>query len=369
MTKRKNSTQFGLKELLISLLLMFVIWGVQECFDIDLTQLLAEPAVLESEPTGDIQVAFTAPRYPDEEADHHGGLDEKLAAAIDAATDTVDVAAFDFDLARVAEAMVRADERGVRVRMVTDADYEDELGPRRLRQASIPVVTDERGPFMHNKFVIIDGQEVWTGSWNLTDNGTYRNNNNVVIVQSSKLAENYTQEFEEMFERGEFGVTSSDDTPYPDLDLNGIRVETTFESEGNVRERIIELILDAEESVGFLAFAFTDDDIAQAMIERHRDGLEVYGVIEARNAAGSGSDFEALQRAGIDLLEDGNPYVMHHKVIILDKEIVVTGSYNFSASAANSNDENVLIIHSPEIAASFTEELDRVIQQAESAVE
>jgi phosphatidylserine/phosphatidylglycerophosphate/cardiolipin synthase-like enzyme len=58
---------------------------------------------------------------------------------------------------------------------------------------------------------------------------------------------------------------------------------------------------------------------------------------------------------------------MHHKVIILDGSIVITGSYNFSASAAEKNDENVLIIHSPEIAATYLEEFERVVQQAEEA--
>jgi phosphatidylserine/phosphatidylglycerophosphate/cardiolipin synthase-like enzyme len=74
-----------------------------------------------------------------------------------------------------------------------------------------------------------------------------------------------------------------------------------------------------------------------------------------------------MVRAGVDLLEDGNPYILHHKVIILDDEIVITGSYNFSASAAEKNDENVLIIHSPEIAATYLDEYERVVQQAEEA--
>ena len=104
----------------------------------------------------------------------------------------MDIAAFDLDLETVTEALIRAYQRGVRVRLVTDTDYQDELGPERLREAGVPVIADERNPFMHNKFVVIDGAQVWTGSWNLTDNGTYRNNNNVLVIDSQKLAENYT---------------------------------------------------------------------------------------------------------------------------------------------------------------------------------
>ena len=360
-----SDKRIGWKKLLLSLFLILVLWAAQEYFDID---LLNPPAAIESEPTGEIRVLFTAPVYPDEGV-HRGGIDERLAEAIDGATRTVDIAAFDLDLETVTEALIRAYGRGVRVRLVTDTDYEDELGPERLREAGVPVVADERGAFMHNKFVVIDGAQVWTGSWNLTDNGTYRNNNNVLVIDSQRLAENYTTEFEEMFIAQEFGTTSPENTPHPRLEIGEVLVETYFESEGNVRERIIELVDDAESNVYFMSFAFTDDDIAQAMVQRHRAGLEVRGVIEARNVKGTGSDFEAMEQAGVGVLADGHPYVMHHKVIIIDEEIVVTGSYNFSASAAESNDENVLIVHSPEIAAQYMAEFQRVYRQAKAAEE
>ena len=138
-----------------------------------------------------------------------------------------------------------------------------------------------------------------------------------------------------MFIAREFGASSPENTPHPRLEIGEVLVETYFESEGDVRERIIELVENAESNVYFMAFAFTDDDIAQAMVQQHRAGLEVRGVVEARNVRGTGSDFEAMEQAGVGVLPDGHPYVMHHKVIIIDEEIVVTGSYNFSASAAN----------------------------------
>ena len=68
------------------------------------------------------QLYFTAPQYPDTGQNHRGGLDEKLVALIDRAHKSVDVADYDFDLANVAVAMVRAKNRGARVRMVTDSD-------------------------------------------------------------------------------------------------------------------------------------------------------------------------------------------------------------------------------------------------------
>src|SRR5262245_39541664 len=65
------------------------------------------------------QVYFTAPVYPDDPNKHQGGIDTKLVALMDQAQKTLDVADYDFDLADVADAMVRAKGRGVTVRMVT----------------------------------------------------------------------------------------------------------------------------------------------------------------------------------------------------------------------------------------------------------
>lgn len=359
-SKRTTKGRLAWKELLLSLFLILIVWAGQD--------LVGEGGPgFRRDVEGKIEVVFTAPTYPEEAANRYGGLDEQLADAIDEAERTVDVAAYDFDLERVADALIRAHERGLRVRLVTDSDYADELGPVRLEAAGIPVVYDERGAFMHDKFVVLDEAAVWTGSWNLTDYGTYRNNNNVVIVESQALAQNYTTEFEEMFEEGAFGPTSPAETPYSQVEVGEILVENYFGAEEEIAPRIIEQLEEAETSIQFLAFTFTDDGISGAMNRKHREGVLVQGVVESRNAGSMGSDVEALQKAGADVLKDGNPYNMHHKVIIIDGTIVITGSYNFTRNAADSNDENVLIIHSPGIAASYLREFDRVYQLAREA--
>ena len=63
--------------------------------------------------------------------------------------------------------------------------------------------------------------------------------------------------------------------------------------------------------------------------------------------------------------QDGNPGLMHHKVIIIDRSIVITGSYNFSASAEEVNDENLIVIFSPDIAAQYLAEFMRIYAQAQ----
>jgi phosphatidylserine/phosphatidylglycerophosphate/cardiolipin synthase-like enzyme len=76
-----------------------------------------------------------------------------------------------------------------------------------------------------------------------------------------------------------------------------------------------------------------------------------------------GTEYDPFALAGLDVRLDGNQGQMHHKVIIIDERIVITGSYNFSSSAETRNDENLLIIHSAEIAHPFLEEFQRVFRQ------
>ena len=160
------------------------------------------------------QVAFTAPVSPpdNDPAKHHGSLDDKLVGLMNRATRTLDVADYDFDLANVAQAMAKAAQRGVRVRMVTDSDTLDnakdaevQAAFKTLRDASMPIVPDSRPPIMHNKFMVVDGEWVWTGSWNWTTGDTYRLNNNAIKIVSGQLAQNYTAEFEKMFVQRSFG--------------------------------------------------------------------------------------------------------------------------------------------------------------------
>ncbi len=81
--------------------------------------------------------------------------------------------------------------RGLVVRMVADSDYLDGEEIQELVDAGIPVLGDRRESLLHHKFMLIDRQEVWTGSLNFTVNGAYRNDNNLVRLVSTELAQDY----------------------------------------------------------------------------------------------------------------------------------------------------------------------------------
>jgi phosphatidylserine/phosphatidylglycerophosphate/cardiolipin synthase-like enzyme len=319
------------------------------------------------------EVAFTTPLIPDDPARHTGGLDARLVGLMDGATSTLDVAIYDFDLANVAQAMARAAGRGVRVRMVTDSDTIENTRDQRIqaalrtvREAGIPIVADGRPAIMHHKFTVVDGHTVQTGSWNYTDGDTYRLNNNLAVFRSRELAQNYTAEFEKMHEQRRFGPTKPRGVPHPSVSVDDLGVQSLFAPQDRVADRLVELVSRAQRRVRFLAFSFTHDRVGQAMMDRARAGLEVQGTFERTGSNTQFSEFGRMQQAGLDVYQDGSPYVMHHKVVLIDDAVTAFGSFNFSNNADQDNDENLLIVDGAAFAAPFEQEFQRMVALAKN---
>ena len=108
-----------------------------------------------------------------------------------------------------------------------------------------------------------------------------------------------------------------------------------------------------------MAFSFTHDDLGAAVLERAQAGVDVQGIFETRGSETEFSELGPLFCAGLPMRQDGNPGTFHHKVFIIDGQLVVTGSLNFSNNADDSNDENVVIVANEDIAAAYLEEFDR----------
>lgn len=321
-------------------------------------------------PGGWYDIYFTTPRYPDKPEYHHGGIDTQLVAFINSAQKTLDIAIYDFDLENVANALAQAAARGVRVRMVTDTDTLTNDDPKVqrafdiLKQANIPIVDDQRPAIMHDKFVVVDNQAIWTGSWNFTDGDTYHLNNNAIKIVSPELAHNYTAEFEKMFVQRRFGPAKPAGGTEANVTLHSVRIENYFAPKDKVAAKIVARVEQAQQSIHFLAFSFTSDTIGQSIIARAKAGVSVMGVFEKTGSETQYSEYGKMRRAKLDVLQDGNPYVMHHKVIIIDGRTVIFGSFNFTNNADRDNDENLLIVDDPTLANAFEAEFQRVREVA-----
>ncbi len=310
---------------------------------------------------------FTTPDATARLANPTGGIPAAVIASFDAAQTSIDVAVYQFNWEPLADALVRALARGVRVRLVTDTDSLGDEAIQRLRDAGVGVVDDGRAALMHDKFVVVDGSAVWTGSMNFTHSDAYRNNNVFIEIYSARLAENYTAEFEEMFTRRAFGPKSPADTPNPVIRVSGTRIENYFSPDDGVARHVLSLLDGAQSSIYFMAFSFTRQDFAEALLARASHGVTVKGVFEASQLTESGDLAWSLLTGGglaADVRQDGNPYNLHTKAFIVDEATVVLGSYNFSRNAEESNDENVLIIDNVDIARAMLAEWQRVWDKA-----
>lgn len=125
-----------------------------------------------------------------------------------------------------------------------------------------------------------------------------------------------------------------------------------FSPRGGCARAIINLVNSANKSIHVLIYSFTLDSIGYALIDAYRRGVDVRVVFE-KNEVKEYSVYWMLKEAGVPVRNDTNPNLMHNKVMIIDSEIVVTGSYNWSVSAEERNDENIIIIRSRKIAGEY----------------
>jgi phosphatidylserine/phosphatidylglycerophosphate/cardiolipin synthase-like enzyme len=248
---------------------------------------------------------------------------------------------------------VTDDEHGI------EADEEEDHGQfLMMAQDGIEIRDDARSGLMHNKFWLFDEQIVWTGSTNITINGNFRNNNNVIVIESPELAAIYEREFEEMW-NGEFGKRSTSTVDQQSLTIEGTPIQVLFASEDDVANKLIPLIESAQNSIRFMAFSFTHDEIGAAVLARAKAGVDVMGIFEVRGSETQYSELPPLYCAGVPVRQDGNPRTFHHKLFIIDEQMVITGSFNFSNNANKSNDENVLIVTNADIATQYLQEFER----------
>ena len=243
----------------------------------------------------------------------------------------------------------------------------DGVIPQSLIHAGIPVLGDRREGLMHNKFVVIDRADTWTGSLNYTKEGVYKDNNNMICIHSEKVAEDYDTEFNEMFVDDKFGPTMGAATPNPRVTIESTPLDIYFSPDDQPQAALVDLLDNAQRSIYFLAYSFTADPIGNAIRAAcRRQEFKVSGVMEAEQVASNvGTEYEALRAAGVDVHLDGNNGQMHDKVMIIDDQIVIMGSYNFTASAEKANDENLIVIYNTDIASQYLREFKRVYALAQ----
>ena len=303
---------------------------------------------------------------------------QKLIERINAASYSIDMALYSFsDMPDVANALIAAKNRGVKIRVVYE-NRTTQNSMQALIDAGIPIIKRTSGlnGIMHNKFFIFDARDtiavndwLWTGSWNVTLTETSWKNN-VIEINDPTITQAYTIEFEEMWgssgdtpnpSNAKFGFQKSDNTPHI-FNIGGREVKVYFSPSDGVMSKIINTVNTANKDIYFGLYAFTRSDIATAMNNRYNAGVtDIRGLIDQVNT--TGSQYSYLNTFAEMFGNTGN--TMHHKYGLVDatqpysNPYVITGSANWSNSAANDNDENIVIIDDIFIANQYMQEFKK----------
>ncbi|MGK7889348.1 MAG: phospholipase D-like domain-containing protein [Leptolyngbyaceae cyanobacterium] len=283
-----------------------------------------------------------------------------------------------------------------------------------LEFAAIPIIDDtadgsKGSGLMHHKFLVVDGTTAVVGSANFTLSGIHGdlddpdsrgNANHLVVIENEAIAQHLTAEFNLMWGDGPggqedslFGLQKPPRSTYNVTLRADSRVTLQFSPvsgdrhpwEQSANGLINNTLNTAQSNIDLALFVFSDQKLSHGLLTQSQQAVAIRALIDPSFIYRSYS--EALDMMGIALLNrqckydiDNRPWPqpittvgipqlaagdkLHHKFAVMDQQTVITGSQNWSESANRQNDELVLVIHNPTVAAHFSREFDRLYDKA-----
>ena len=327
----------------------------------------------------------------------------RLTAFISGAKGTLDFAIYDMRFsdplrAQLAAALRDRAEAGVEIRFCYDADKParpDLAAGQDPAPAGTGAFVQSLGypwrriagmKLMHSKFIVRDGQAIWAGSANMTDDAFTLMENNIVQIESQALANYYAQNFEQLWEKENFEHTGDIHTePVPLTFSNqsararvmfspgcGLEIDTEIARRvraAHLRVRVCSLLINSGTLIAELGNLLRRGVVAVDGIYDRTQMEQVYLQWQEvpQNRWKIGALKEIIARAGL-VGKDSTPYTptgrhnfMHNKVLVID-DTVITGSYNFSRSA-QFNAENILFIESAPLAEIYSAYIDHLLEK------
>ena len=297
-------------------------------------------------------------------------LQKTIVKFMDKAQKRLFIAVQELDSRPIADAIIRAKQRKILVKLVLEADYllaktplqnpfiaDGPHEPNRILhdavlRAKIKVNSDFNPNIFHQKFIIRDGKTVLTGSTNFTDTGTSENLNHIVIIHDEEIAKIYNREFTEI-QQGHFGKLNEGHDPKPkEVMVSNVRVKTLFAPDHNPEMEIMKQIAKARKRVDFAIFTFAESSgIDDQLVLAKQAGITVRGALFRSQANQKWSAKDTLKDAGLELHlvprkgpPSPRPRKLHHKLMVIDEQLIIAGSFNYTGPANKVNDENIIII-------------------------
>ena len=131
-------------------------------------------------------------------------------------------------------------------------------------------------------------------------------------------------------------------------------IQVFFSPKGGCTEAVVENLNKATNTVLVQAYSFTSAPIAKALVDAEKRGVKVQVILDKSNRTANYSSADFVQRAGIRTWIDAKHAIAHNKIMVIDSHTVLTGSFNFTKAAENSNAENLLVIQDADLAAKYT---------------
>jgi phosphatidylserine/phosphatidylglycerophosphate/cardiolipin synthase-like enzyme len=325
------------------------------------------------------------------------GIDGKASAHlvdfIHGAKKSLDVAIYDLKESSVLQALLAVANAGhVKLRIRYDATTGSKISgssktvdPKPPTTAAVKSaglggiaepISDKGGHLMHNKFLVRDGKTVWSGSGNFTNGGLHLQDNNYFVIESSKAAAAYQAIFDGLKMAGHGPAIHPSTITLGDVKLSIFSSTQAKEIEG-IETTVIKALKGAK-TVRIMAMLVSDPGILQALFDLKNQDIK--GVLDPHEMkqvmmpphgkshadpklfwfANGDARFVAAPSHAFSK-NDQNDF-MHNKVMIINNKTVVAGSYNFSENA-ETNDENLVVIESPVIAAAYTRYFDALFKQ------
>ena len=141
---------------------------------------------------------------------------------------------------------------------------------------------------------------------------------------------------------------------------NQILGEAHFSPGADCLDRINQAIHQTQRQLDICVFTITDDRIAREILGAKDRGVEVRVISDNDKSVDRGSDIVRLETAGVAVRTDDTEHHMHHKFALFDRQLLLTGSYNWTRSAAEFNAENIIVTDHPELVSSFVRIFDRL---------
>lgn len=222
---------------------------------------------------------------------------------------------------------------------------------------------DFQGDIMHHKFIVADQERVWMGSTNLSDSGTGGYNANLVVVlDHPQIGAWYTEEFEQLWVHDRWHNEKIAKGTRKRVEFHDdLAVELFFSPQDEPMSRTVRPLLQgAKKRIDVGVFFLTEKGVAADLIAAHQRGVKVRVLIDATAATNGYTKHEILRAAGIPVKVENWGGKMHMKSAVVDGEVVISGSMNFTSAGTRSNDENTAILYSRKLARQYDDAFQKM---------